>query len=216
MSFTVAAQSKPEIMVMYRKLNYLASNLAPEYTSAGYMAGPLVQLTMGGWCYELPGFISSLTLEVPQESPWEIGINDVGKFDDTVKEMPHIIKVTGLSFTPIHTFRPAKMKLTKAMTKPDSNLRDENKYGSERYIALKAGNNNYDNKVNWWDKKSDGFQETATLDAIKDTKKASPIPVISDPPALRIPPPGSGVSPVGEDLNINTDIDTLPNIDNLA
>ena len=151
-SFTVAAQSKPEIMVMYRKLNYLASNLAPEYTSAGYMAGSLVQLTMGGWCYELPGFISSLTLDIPQESPWEIGINDKGTFDNTVKEMPHIIKVSGLTFTPIHTFRPAKMNLTKAMKKPDSNLRDENEYGNERYIALKAVNNNYDNKVNWYAK----------------------------------------------------------------
>ncbi len=152
MSFTVAAQSKPEIMVMYRKLNYLASNLAPEYTSAGYMAGSLIQLTMGGWCYELPGFISSLTLDIPQESPWEIGINDIGKFDNTVKEMPHIIKVSGLTFTPIHTFRPAKMDLTKAMKKPDPNLRDENEYGNERYIALKAVNNNYDNKVNWYAK----------------------------------------------------------------
>ena len=152
MSFTVAAQSKPEIMVMYRKLNYLASNLAPEYTSAGYMAGSLIQLTMGGWCYELPGFISSLTLDIPQESPWEIGINDKGTFDNTVKEMPHIIKVSGLTFTPIHTFRPAKMNLTKAMKKPDSNLRDENEYGNERYIALKAVNNNYDNKVNWYAK----------------------------------------------------------------
>ena len=74
LSFTVAAQSREEIMIMYRKLNFLVSNLAPDYTDAGYMAGPLVQLTLGGWCYELPGFIKSITLDVPQESPWEIGI----------------------------------------------------------------------------------------------------------------------------------------------
>mgnify|MGYP003145309179 CR=1 FL=1 len=150
MSFTVAAQSKPEIMVMYRKLNYLASTLAPDYTEAGYMAGNLVQLTMGGWCYELPGFIRSLTIDVPQESTWEIGINDEGKFDNKVKEMPHIVKVTGLTFTPIHTFRPSIMKLTRAMSKPENNLADNNKYGNQRYIALKAGNNNYDSKVNWY------------------------------------------------------------------
>ena len=152
LSFTVAAQSKPEIMVMYRKLNYLASNLAPDYTSAGFMSGPLVQLTLGGWCYELPGFISALTLSVPQESPWEIAINDEGNFDGTVKEMPHIVKVTGFSFKPIHTFRPAKMDLKNPMTSPQPNLADNNTYGDERYLALKSNNDNYDNEVNWYTK----------------------------------------------------------------
>jgi hypothetical protein len=95
-------------MEMYRKLNFLASNLAPDYTTAGYMAGPLVQLTMGGWCYELPGFLRSINLDIPQETTWEIGIDEQGNFDNTVKEMPHMVKVTGFSFTPIHRFRPAK------------------------------------------------------------------------------------------------------------
>ena len=48
----------------------------------------LIQLTMGGWCYELPGFITAMTLDVPQESPWEIGINTEGLSDSTVKELP--------------------------------------------------------------------------------------------------------------------------------
>ena len=105
-------------MEMYRKLNYLVSNLSPDYTDSGYMAGPLVQLTMGGWCYELPGFINSITLDVPQESPWEIGIPNLDREAQTiggisyrnpsVKEMPHIVKVTGLTFTPIHTFIPQR------------------------------------------------------------------------------------------------------------
>ncbi len=157
LAFTVMAQSKPELMVMYRKLNYLASNLAPDYTSAGFMSGPLVQLTMGGWCYELPGFINSLTLEVPQESPWEIAINDTvsggkGSGDRTVKEMPHMVKVSGFSFTPIHEFRPGKMELTKNMSRPSNNLADNNEYGKERYLDLSIGGgkdkNNYDTTVN--------------------------------------------------------------------
>jgi hypothetical protein len=157
LAFTVMAQSKPELMVMYRKLNYLASNLAPDYTTAGFMSGPLVQLTMGGWCYELPGFINSLTLEVPQESPWEIAINDTvsggkGTGDRTVKEMPHMVKVSGFTFTPIHEFRPGKMKLTKNMSRPSNNLADNNEYGKERYLDLSIGGgkdrNNYDTTVN--------------------------------------------------------------------
>lgn len=157
LAFTVMAQSKPELMVMYRKLNYLASNLAPDYTTAGFMSGPLVQLTMGGWCYELPGFINSLTLEIPQESPWEIAINDTvsggkGTGDRTVKEMPHMVKVSGFTFTPIHEFRPGKMELTKNMSRPKSNLADDNEYGKERFLDLSIGGgkdrNNYDTTVN--------------------------------------------------------------------
>lgn len=154
LSFTVAAQSRDEMMVMYRKLNYLVSNLAPSYTSEGYMAGPLVQLTLGAWCYELPGFIKSLTLDVPQESPWEIGIpiykedKAVGgiKFrDNRVKEMPMICRVTGFTFTPIHKFRPAKQELNSGTGAMDqkiaATLKDENVYGKERYISLANGGN---------------------------------------------------------------------------
>ena len=159
LSFTVAAQSREEIMIMYRKLNFLASNLAPDYTTAGYMAGPLVQLTMGGWCYELPGFINSLTLEIPQESPWEIGIPNLDRGetsaggiefrDPQLKEMPMICRVTGFSFTPIHTFRPAKQTLNDGeggiSPSQAATLQDTNTYGPERYIALSNGeNNNYD------------------------------------------------------------------------
>ena len=42
------------------------------------------------------------------------------------------------------------MKLTKSMSKPEQNLEDNNEYGNQRYLALKATNNNYDSKVNWY------------------------------------------------------------------
>ncbi len=77
MSFTVAAQSKQEITAMYDKLNFLASSLAPEYldsVTSGYMAGNIAYLTLGGYVHEQPGIITQLTYDVPEESPWEIGI----------------------------------------------------------------------------------------------------------------------------------------------
>ena len=140
MDFTVAAQSKPEIMEQYRKLNFLVSNAFPDYTAAGYMAGPLIQLTMGGWCYELPGFIQSINLDIPQESPWEIGIDTKGKFDRSVKEMPHICNVS-MQFIPIHKFRPQKQHNTYT----EDNQNEIGTYGKERYIQLQADGNNYDN-----------------------------------------------------------------------
>ena len=139
LSYTVAAQSKPEIMAQYKKLNFLASTLAPDYGGSGYMGGVLTTLTLGGWCYELPGFIDSLTLDIPQESPWEIAIgSDVekGRGDKTVKEMPHICKVT-MNFTPIHTFRP---ELQKNGYNEKGNG-EVNKYGNQHYIGLTTSEN---------------------------------------------------------------------------
>ena len=147
LSFTVAAQSKPELMAQYKKLNFLASTLAPDYGDSGFMGGVLHQLTMGGWCFELPGFISKLSLEVPQESPWEIAIpatDDGGDpsnpifSDNTVKEMPHICNVS-MDFTPIHRFRPEIEN-----NSYDNSWNEVSSYGKQRYIQLTNGlNNNY-------------------------------------------------------------------------
>lgn len=147
LSFTVAAQSKPELMAQYKKLNFLASTLAPDYGSSGFMGGVLHQLTMGGWCFELPGFISKLTLSIPQESPWEIAIpatDDGGDpsnpifSDNTVKEMPHICNVS-MDFTPIHRFRPEIQDNTY-----DNSGNEVSSYGKQRFIQLTNGlNTNY-------------------------------------------------------------------------
>ena len=137
LSFTVVAQSKAELAPMYRKLNFLASNLAPDYSEYGYMRGPLVTLTVGGYFYNQPGFITGLTYEMSEETPWEIGINDNGGFDDSVKELTHIIKVSSFAFTPIHTFPVRKQTNNYGGTGGEVIG-----YGRERYIALDAGHNN--------------------------------------------------------------------------
>lgn len=162
LSWTVVAQSKQELIPMYRKLNYLASSLAPDYSDSGYMRGNLVTLTLGGWFYEQPGIIRSMTLDVPNESPWEIGIptnegTDIAadespvKTDPTVKELPHIIKVTGFQFTPIHEFVPRLQQNNYLGTQQGNEKIINNtvdSFGRERYIALANGKsekwNNYD------------------------------------------------------------------------
>ena len=106
-SFTVFAQSKAELIPMYKKLNYLASTLAPDYSEAGYMRGNLVKMTVGGYLFDQPGIIKGLNYTVPMESTWEIAIDTSGSQDQSVKQLPHMIKVTGLQFTPIHKFIPA-------------------------------------------------------------------------------------------------------------
>jgi len=148
LSWTVAAQSKEELIPMYKKLNYLASSLTPDYSSTGYMRGNMAQLTVGGYIYEMPGIITGLTYEIQEDTTWEIGINPVGGSDSTVKELPHIIRVTGFNFIPIHEFRPELQTLEYRTTENnDEAIGFPLTYGSQRYISLDDGgqNNNYDN-----------------------------------------------------------------------
>jgi hypothetical protein len=96
LSFTTHAQSLAERDVMYSKLNYLASSLAPDYAGTGIMKGNFAVLQIGNY---LPtqtfGILKSMTFDIPNNSPWDIDA-----------QMPHMIKVTGVSFTPIHNFIP--------------------------------------------------------------------------------------------------------------
>ena len=152
LGWTVVAQSREELMPMYKKLNYLASSLAPDYSkNIGYMRGNLATLTVGGYLYEQPGIITSINYSVPQESPWEIAIPSKEKqrdknnpivSDKEVKELPHMIKVDGFNFIPIHEFTP---KIQQNTWDTKGNLV---KYTDERYIALSnALNENYNNTV---------------------------------------------------------------------
>jgi hypothetical protein len=115
-SFTVVAQSKPELSLMYQKLNYLQSSLTPNYNiTDGFMRGNIHQLTLGGYFYEQPGVLTTLNYTMPQDSPWEIGIpadsadgeavGGISYRDPSVKELTHMIQVQ-VSFKPIHTFLP--------------------------------------------------------------------------------------------------------------
>lgn len=159
LDWTVAAQSKQELIPMYQKLNYLASICAGDYSDVGYMRGNLITLSVGGWFQEQVGFMSGITLDVPQESPWEIGITDAGNVtsiesgnrtreinsDPSVQEMPMIVNVTGFQFTPIHDFVPRLQRNSFNGGKVEGGGNFISRYGQERFINLKGGlGSNYD------------------------------------------------------------------------
>jgi hypothetical protein len=106
--WTVYAQSKAELIPMYKKLNYLATSLAPDYSSGGFMRGSLARLTVGGYLYNQLGIIKGLTYTIPDESTWEIGIDENGANDESVKELAHMIKISGFTFIPIQDDVPQK------------------------------------------------------------------------------------------------------------
>ena len=157
LGWTVAAQSKQELIPMYQKLNYLSSVCTPDYSNSGYMRGNLVTLTLGGWFYEQTGIIQGFTYDVPDESPWEISIgdriredintntteNEIIGSDDSVKELPMMIRVTGFNFIPIHDFVPRRQLNSYANSKNGIN-NTVSAFGRQRYMALSNGyNNNY-------------------------------------------------------------------------
>jgi hypothetical protein len=156
LGWSVAAQSRAELIPMYKKLNYLASVCSPDYSNSGYMRGNLVQLTIGGYLYETVGIIRGFTYEMPQDATWEIGINTLGTGLDEdriqaaegVKELSQLIRVTGFRFTPIQSFLPRTQILNfgNLATEQDATLAPTKVegYGLQRYISLSNGfNNNY-------------------------------------------------------------------------
>lgn len=139
MGFTIVATSKAELIPMFTKLNFLASSLAPDYTEAGFMRGNMVRMTVGGYLYEVPGVLTTLTYTVPDDTTWEIAIDTEGKTDSSVKELPHRIEVS-LAFTPVQDFLPSRQKLT---YNENGELVAE-EIGEQRFISLNNGiNNNY-------------------------------------------------------------------------
>ena len=106
LKFVVHAQSQLEQDMMYKKLNYLASLMAPNYSNNGngFMRGNIIKLTIGDYLTEVPGILNGLSFNISENYTWDIGRNQDGKKDGLA--LPHLISVDGFDFTPIHSFIP--------------------------------------------------------------------------------------------------------------
>ncbi len=112
--FTIAITSRDELKATWRKINYLASWCAPEYTTSGMMRGPLLRLNIGHLYRKLPGFFESFSISIDnKETPWEIakGLYDTDKSkpDNSpgVLQLPKIINIS-VGFKVIGNYRPQK------------------------------------------------------------------------------------------------------------
>jgi hypothetical protein len=95
--FKVAALSVEEMEPMYQKLNYLMSNVMPDYNGV-LMRGPMVKMTVGNWIDGQDGILTSVGYTIPNDSPWEVALNGVNS--DKLLVLPHVVEVS-LGFTPI-------------------------------------------------------------------------------------------------------------------
>lgn len=103
LGFKIAAQTRNEMWPLYRKLNYLAAQTAPDYSESGRIRTPYMKLTLGDYFNRLPGVLTSVTINWQKDYPWEIKNDE--KLDADMLVLPHILDVS-INFKPIHNFTP--------------------------------------------------------------------------------------------------------------
>lgn len=108
--FMVAASSRAEMKPLYQKMNYLKSTLAPDYKGQK-MRSSMVEMTIGDYIYQQPGFITSLNITVENDFNWEIAMSEpdaagVNK-DRDMHELPMMLRVS-MTFIPIWDFMPRR------------------------------------------------------------------------------------------------------------
>ena len=115
--FKIHTQTRHEQKPLWRKLNYLVAQTAPEYKNRR-MRGVFSRLTIGDWMNEIPGFFTSVNLGWNTAYPWEIRQDVINNGDGTVtgadkdlNEYPHILDVS-CTFQPVHNFAPSNSPTT--------------------------------------------------------------------------------------------------------
>ena len=103
--FNVYVHSRIELFPVYNKLNYLASVMAPDYSTGGFMRGNIVYLTIGDYIVNTPGIMENIEYQIPEESTWELARKDDGNADTFAGELPMLINAS-FNFKPIHNFLP--------------------------------------------------------------------------------------------------------------
>ena len=93
---------------LYNKLNYLISQVYPDYSKSGIMRAPLIKVTVGDYLYRVPGFLESVNVTVDNSSPWELNL------DGDLAQLPKIIDVQ-IAFKPIHNKLPRRSTSTDTM-----------------------------------------------------------------------------------------------------
>jgi hypothetical protein len=107
-SFKIFAQSRPELRPMYEKLNYLTSQVYPDYSpTTSAMRAPIIKLTIGDYLYRTPGVLESINITIEEDTSWEIASLKDEKESRAVGELPHYLNVA-VSFKPIMDILPRR------------------------------------------------------------------------------------------------------------
>jgi len=99
--FKIVAFSKDELIPLYNKLNYLVSQVYPDYSNSGIMRAPLVKVTIGDYLYRMPGFLTNVNLSIEENTTWETNL------DGNFYQLPKMINVD-IDFKPIFNDLPRR------------------------------------------------------------------------------------------------------------
>tara|TARA_R100000008_G_scaffold71690_1_gene49609 strand:- start:946 stop:3009 length:2064 start_codon:yes stop_codon:yes gene_type:complete len=77
LDFTLYPKTATEFPFLIEKLNYLVGLCYPEYNTSGFMIAPYTRFTLGNMYDDAPGYISSLQVNVQENTTWEF---DMFKF----------------------------------------------------------------------------------------------------------------------------------------
>ena len=103
LDFTIVATSPDQIVPIYKKLNTLIQNLAPNYSSTGYIRGNFVKLTFGDYLTNVPGIIKGFSINPIFDAGFDIGGTEEEKLKNITsgKQLPKALKISGFNFVPI-------------------------------------------------------------------------------------------------------------------
>jgi hypothetical protein len=81
------------------------------------MRGPVIRMTVGNWLDSQVGILNNVSYNIPQDSPWEIALNEPlsGSTDTKQLILPHVVEVQ-MTFTPIGSQTKGKNELSRKST----------------------------------------------------------------------------------------------------
>lgn len=129
-NFNIVAKSKPEMRIMYQKMNTLINGaMYPSYKN-NKMRGSMVRITVGDLLENQPAIITSFNLTVPDDVTWEIGIDtQTDRYGNGLSQDDYVLPfmLTGsLTISPIYNFLPQKSLSNSFFVLPNENLKKGN------------------------------------------------------------------------------------------
>ena len=81
--FSIVPKTKQEFPILLEKLNYLVGMCYPHLDKFYRQTGPMIKLTVGDIVNDQLGYLTTLTVTFPQDSPWELdpGLRFTHKID---------------------------------------------------------------------------------------------------------------------------------------
>lgn len=105
LGFKIAAETRKDLLPLYRKLNRLASTTAPTFDSSGkFMRGTLVKVRVGDYLHNQICNVENVAFSWAIDYPWEVQLQGSKKEGD-VQILPHVLDVS-LTLGAIHSFVP--------------------------------------------------------------------------------------------------------------